>query len=144
MTDLSTYYDESYPPSVLRPRNPSTGAAAGIPGSWNPAGSTPPRNPAELSQGNPVTVTASPATAWTTGQYVQTQTAGVAGRATWTGSTWVSGAAPLETEPSSTETTETTERFEAIPMTNSPEEPNPVIPPDNPPEPEEPTPEQPA
>jgi hypothetical protein len=72
----------------------ATGATAGIPGSWTPAGSTPPVSPTALMQGVPVAVTASPATAWTTGQYVQTQTAGAAGRACWTGSAWVGGAAP--------------------------------------------------
>jgi hypothetical protein len=39
-------------------------------------------------------VVASPASGWTTGQYVQTGTAGAAGRATWSGSGWVGGAAP--------------------------------------------------
>jgi hypothetical protein len=73
---------------------PATGANAGIPGAWTPSGATPPTSPVTLAQGIPSTVTASPATAWTTGQYVQTQTAGAAGRACWTGTSWVSGAAP--------------------------------------------------
>jgi len=83
-------FSASYPPSIL----PATGATAGIPGTWTPAGSLVPASPAALSQSNPVRVVASPTTAWTTGQYVQTQTAGAAGRASWTGSAWVSGAAP--------------------------------------------------
>lgn len=74
---------------------PASGATAGIPGTWTPAGAEPPADLQSLINGNPVTVTASPATAWTTGQYVQTRTAGAAGRATWTGTTWVGGAAPL-------------------------------------------------
>jgi hypothetical protein len=85
------YYDESYPPSILPY---AKGATAGIPGTWTPAGSIVPASPAALTQGNPVAVTASPATGWTTGQYVQTATAGAAGRACWTGTNWVSGAAP--------------------------------------------------
>lgn len=71
----------------------STGATAGIPGTWSPSGSTPPASPAAMTG-----VTATPGTAWTSGQYVQTRTAGPAGRATWTGSAWVGGAAPLEGE----------------------------------------------
>jgi hypothetical protein len=125
------YYEESYPPSVL---GYASGATAGIPGSWSPAGAIAPKSPAELSQGYPLAVTANPATPWTTGQYVQTATAGIPGRATWTGTNWVSGAAPLKTD-----TTEP-ERFEAIPVTNTPEEsePNPDIEPDTVPEPVEP------
>ena len=73
---------------------PATGAIAGIPGTWTPAGSTPPATPADLQGGIPNAVVASPATGWTTGQFVQTQLAGAAGRATWTGSGWVGGIAP--------------------------------------------------
>jgi hypothetical protein len=72
----------------------ATGATAGIPGSWTPAGSAAPYTVADLQGGRPVTVTATPGTAWTTGQFVQTSTAGAAGRACWTGSGWVGGAAP--------------------------------------------------
>jgi hypothetical protein len=72
----------------------STGATAGAPGAWTPAGSQPPSTVADLQGGRPVTVTASPASAWTTGQYVQTGTAGAPGRASWTGTGWVGGAAP--------------------------------------------------
>jgi hypothetical protein len=90
----ASYWDESYPPSVYAPPPvviPATGATAGIPGSWTPAGSTPPATVAAL-QGS--AVVASPASGWTTGQYVQTGTTGVAGRACWTGTGWVGGAAP--------------------------------------------------
>ena len=90
-------YQESYPPTLW---TAATGATAGIPGSWTPAGRTPPASPADLAQGKPNTVKATPSTPWTSGQYVQTGTAGAAGRATWTGTAWVSGAAPLdEPEP---------------------------------------------
>jgi hypothetical protein len=69
------------------------GATAGVPGSWTPAGSSPPATVAALIAGTPNAVTASPATAWTTGQYVQTGTAGVPGQAHWSGTAWVAGAA---------------------------------------------------
>jgi len=83
----------SYPPSVWTPPPPppSTGATAGAPGTWTPPGSTRPASVAALIA-NPVT--ASPDTAWTTGQYVQTATAGTTGRASWDGAAWVSGAVP--------------------------------------------------
>lgn len=69
----------------------STGATAGTPGTWTPAGSTPPATVAALIA---APVTASPATVWTTGQYVQTGTAGVPGQAHWNGTIWVSGPKP--------------------------------------------------
>ncbi len=72
----------------------ATGATAGIPGSWTPAGCIVPASQTAVMQGKPITITATPATAWTTGQYVQTATAGAAGRVCWTGSAWVGGAAP--------------------------------------------------
>jgi len=68
---------------------PATGATAGTPGSFTPAGSTPPANLAAM-----VGIVASPATPWTTGQYVQTATAGAPGEATWSGADWVGGRAP--------------------------------------------------
>lgn len=91
------YWDQSYPPSVLTPPPPpipATGATAGIPGTWTPSGCVPPASVAALQAGS---VVASPATPWTSGQFVQTSTAGAAGRATWTGTAWVGGAAPLDT-----------------------------------------------
>lgn len=69
----------------------ATGATAGTPGTWTPGGSTPPADVAALQAGS---VTASPTTAWTTGQYVQTGTAGVGGQAHWDGSAWVASPAP--------------------------------------------------
>lgn len=76
----------------------ATGATAGVPGTWTPAGSTPPATVADLIAGVPNTVVASPATAWTTGQYVQTATAGAPGQAHWSGSAWVAAPAALATE----------------------------------------------
>lgn len=72
---------------------PATGATAGIPGTWTPAGSQPPANVPNLIAGTPNPVVASPATAWTVGQYVQTGTTGAAGQAHWNGTGWVLGAA---------------------------------------------------
>lgn len=69
----------------------ATGANAGSPGSWTPGGSTPPASVAAL-QGS--SIVASPAASWTTGQYVQTGTAGSAGEAYWNGSAWVAGRKP--------------------------------------------------
>lgn len=97
MTILGRPYEESYPPSLFLPR--ATGATAGIPGTWTPGGSTPPASLEALMAGTPNTITASPATPWTSGQFVQTATAGTTGRATWTGTAWVGGAAPLSAEP---------------------------------------------
>lgn len=64
---------------------PATGATAGTPGSFTPSGSTTPANLAAMSS-----VTASPATAWTTGKYV---VLGDATEAYWNGTAWVSGRA---------------------------------------------------
>lgn len=68
----------------------STGATAGTPGTWTPGGSTPPASLTALQNAAPAIV-ASPATAWTVGQYVQTGTAGTPGEAHWDGSAWVAG-----------------------------------------------------
>ena len=62
---------------------PASGATAGTPGSWTPAGATPPANLAACTG-----LTASPATAWSTGQYVVT---GDAQHAHWSGSAWATG-----------------------------------------------------
>ena len=67
----------------------ATGASAGTPGSWTPSGALPPANVAAIGA-----ATASPSTAWKSGQYVQTDTPGAAGRAHWSGSAWVAGAVP--------------------------------------------------
>lgn len=62
---------------------PATGATAGTPGSFTPAGSTPPAN-----LGGMPGITASPATAWTTGQHV---VLGDASHAHWTSAVWAAG-----------------------------------------------------
>jgi len=64
----------------------ATGANAGTPGSFTPAGSTAPANLAAMSG-----ITASPSTAWTTGQYV---VLGDSSDAYWSGSAWTVGQAP--------------------------------------------------
>lgn len=69
----------------------ATGATAGLPGTWTPAGHDPAQNLSDMAG-----VTASPTTPWTSGQYVQTALAGAPGRVTWTGTAWVGGAAPLD------------------------------------------------
>jgi hypothetical protein len=80
-------------PPVPNMGPPATGATAGTPGSWTPAGAVPPSNVANLIAGTPNTVTANPTTAWTAGQYVQTGTPGTAGQAHWSGTAWVAGTA---------------------------------------------------
>jgi hypothetical protein len=66
-----------------------TGATAGIPGAFTPLGATPPANLAALQGASPAIV-ASPATVWTTGQYVSLGT----GTAHWNGTAWTTGAKP--------------------------------------------------
>lgn len=68
---------------------PATGATAGTPGTWTPSGSAAPADAASAGS-----VTASPTTAWTTGQYVHGSTSGTAGEMHWDGSAWVAGKAP--------------------------------------------------
>jgi hypothetical protein len=68
----------------------ATGATAGTPGTWTPGGSTP---PATWGVANTNAVTASPTTAWTTGQFVQGSTAGTPGEMHWTGTAWALGKA---------------------------------------------------
>lgn len=63
----------------------ATGATAGAPGSFTPQGASAPADLAALSG-----VTASPATAWTTGEFV---TLGDASEAHWDGSKWATGKA---------------------------------------------------
>lgn len=74
----------------------STGATAGTPGAWTPA---PPasRVPTlqEITSGQ-IVVTPSPATPWTTGQYIVTAD-GVEGY--WDGTKWVQGRAPAPPAP---------------------------------------------
>jgi hypothetical protein len=65
----------------------ATGAGPGTGnGSFTPAGATPPQNFAALT-----TVTASPATNWTAGQFIQLADGS---RANWNGTAWVAGTHP--------------------------------------------------
>lgn len=62
------------------PVGPSTGATAGSPGTWTPAGSRPPASLADTTG-----VTANPATNWTAGQYVVTRDGT---KVRWTSTVW--------------------------------------------------------
>ena len=64
----------------------ATGATAGTPGTFTPGGAAPPANLAAMSS-----ITASPTTAWTTGQHV---VLGDATQAHWNNAIWVVDAAP--------------------------------------------------
>ncbi len=66
----------------------ATGATAGTPGTWTPSGAVAPSNLAALQGGS---VTASPATAWTTGEHV---VLGDAAHAHWDLDSWETGDAP--------------------------------------------------
>jgi hypothetical protein len=63
----------------------ASGATAGIPGTWTPAGADTPNAFTSMDA-----ITASPATAWTTGQYV---VLGDGSLAHWGGAAWTSGKA---------------------------------------------------
>jgi hypothetical protein len=71
---------------AVTPAAQATGATAGTPGSFTPAGASTPANQAALSS-----VVASPASAWTAGQFVAT---GDAQHAFWNGTGWIVGNAP--------------------------------------------------
>lgn len=84
--DLRGYYEESYPPSIYGPPPQpiaATGATAGTPGTFTPAGATPPANLAAMAG-----IVATPATAWTTGQRV---VMGDANQVYWDGAAWSPG-----------------------------------------------------
>jgi len=65
----------------------ATGATSGAPGVWTPANTTPPGRFTQMAGA----ITATPATAWTTGKYV---VLGDGSRAYWNGTAWVAGTAP--------------------------------------------------
>lgn len=65
----------------------ATGATAGIPGAFTPAGAV---RPFDLAALQAATIEASPDTAWTTGQFCYL---GDGSRAHWTGTAWAAGAA---------------------------------------------------
>jgi hypothetical protein len=69
----------------------ATGANAGTPGIWTPAGATPPTDVPALQASS---VVASPNTPWATGEFVQTGVSGPPGEAHWDGAAWVAGVAP--------------------------------------------------
>lgn len=69
----------------------ATTATAGTPGTWSPASSAVPTR-ADLLAGNPVRVTASPASAWTTAQRVLCSDS--SNPAYWNGTAWIAGQAP--------------------------------------------------
>lgn len=68
----------------------ATGATAGTPGTWTPSGGDVPSTSTEATSWG---ITATPATAWAEGQYVQGRTAGAPGRMHWTGTAWAGGPA---------------------------------------------------
>ena len=74
---VGVYYDA---PNIAN----ATGATAGSPGVFTPPASETPPNLAAMAG-----LTANPATAWTVGQYVRTETADVY----WNGTAWASGRA---------------------------------------------------
>lgn len=122
---MTDYYDTSYPPSLWQnetpPVVPATGAIAGTPGTWTPVGSTPPATVANLIAGVPNAVVANPATAWTTGQRVNT---GDGANAYWSGAAWLAGIATTTEEEGTMSPTEPD-----VPPTE------PDVPPDEPTEP---------
>lgn len=95
----------------------ASGATAGSPGTWQPAGCEVPPTLQLLMQSAPPVV-ANPATAWTLGQYVQTLTPGAPGEATWTGTAWVGGRASLTSYDPSAHTVDDVKVY----VTDHPEE----------------------
>jgi hypothetical protein len=67
------------------PPETATGATAGSPGTWTPAGASAPANLAACGA-----VTASPVSAWATGEHM---ILGDASACSWNGSTWIAGPA---------------------------------------------------
>jgi len=92
---MTTYWDESYPPSVLHPAPPPppTGATAGTPGAWTPPGST---EPSSVAEANALGLALG--AAWTEGQYVVLANASST-HAYWDGTHFVGGEAPAPAAP---------------------------------------------
>lgn len=90
---LHVQYTTVAPPTASSSCTPSgpaaTGATAGVPATLTPVDSYPPETFAILTSTQPLT--ASPATAWTTGQHV---VLGNGSKAYWNGTAWVAGTAP--------------------------------------------------
>jgi hypothetical protein len=78
------------PTKETTPGTKATGATAGTPGQFTPAGSAIPADLAELSAAP--AVVAEPTTAWTTGEYVVLADLT---RASWDGAAWAAGPATL-------------------------------------------------
>lgn len=78
---IEGWTDEGPPPPVT-----ATGATAGVPGTWTPAGSVAPANLAAAGS-----VVASPLTAWLAGEHV---ILGDALPCHWDGAAWAAGMAP--------------------------------------------------
>jgi hypothetical protein len=85
-SDVQIDWNCTAEPSVDRGVVPAVGATAGVPGYFTPSGATVPANAGALTG-----LTATPASAWTTGQYVITADLLAAH---WSGSAWVAGKAP--------------------------------------------------
>lgn len=84
-SEVSIDWNLTQPPTVDLGAVTATGATAGSPGYYSPSGASVPANLAALTG-----ITATPATAWTTGQYVVTADL-LANH--WTGSAWAAGKA---------------------------------------------------
>jgi hypothetical protein len=84
-SEVAIDWNLTAPPTVDLGTVAATSAVAGSPGYYTPSGANAPANLAALTG-----VTASPATAWTTGQYVITADLLAAH---WSGSAWVAGKA---------------------------------------------------
>jgi hypothetical protein len=76
----------TYTLNLTIPPSPATGATAGKPGTFTPAGTATPANLASMTG-----IVASPTSAWTSGQRVVLADSSTA---SWNGSAWVAGAAP--------------------------------------------------
>jgi len=74
------------PPGWSNTGAAATGATAGAPGSFTPAGSVPPYTLSGMTG-----ITATPATAWTTGQYVALRDGNPV---SWNGTAWAAGKRP--------------------------------------------------
>lgn len=103
---MSETFDESYPPSLFAPPLPPvivpTGATAGAPGAWTPAGATAPTTLAEANS-----LGLSLGAAWAEGEWVD-----LAGGADihWNGTAFAPGAAPAPEPPPEEDAQQATKR----------------------------------
>jgi hypothetical protein len=88
---VQAMYDDSLPTIQIGmqkvPGQVATGATAGTPGAWTPAGASPPANFSQMT----VSIVASPTTVWATGDYV---VLGDNSHTYWDGTAWQVGQAP--------------------------------------------------